>query len=509
MRIANSIKNTKYAVISQIITVILKFICQSVFIKYLGIEYLGVNGLFSNILTILGLAELGIGTAIIYNLYKPLAFDNKNQIQEYMNFYKKVYNFIGIFILITGFALVPFLKYFIKGESNIENIHLLYILYLGNTIFTYFFAYKRSLIIADQKSYLNTLNYLITSIFQVVLQIIFLITTKSFVIYLIIQLVCTFISNVFISLKANKMYPYLKHNKKRLNKSEQKKLWKDIYAVMSQRVGYVLINGTDNLIISTFIGVQMVGMYSNYILVISAIKNTIGQIFNAISASIGNLNALESKDKSYLIYNVLLFSSFWIVGFVSIAYFILINPFITLWIGKEYLLNNYIVLLIVANYFFSDTTGIRIITNNYKDSLGLFWYERYKAYIQAGINILCSVILVNKIGFIGVLLGTFISTIATCFWFEPYVLFKYGFHKPLRLYFFKFLKYFFCICSVGVITYMICFFSTLFIKNIWIIFILKILIAFIVPNFLLVCIFYNSYEFKYLFNIFKSYFKKI
>lgn len=223
MRSVNSLKNTSYAMLTQILSLIFKFIIQTIFIKTLGAEYLGVNGLFTNVLQMLSLAELGIGSAITYNLYKPLANNNEKEIKAYMNFYKKAYNFIGLFILIIGLCITPFLKFFIKNQSQVDNLNLIYLLFLLNTVLSYFFAYKRSIIIADQKSFLDSQNLLIKTIIQTILQVLILIFTKNYILFLVIQIACTFFSNIFISRKANKLYPYLIKNTECLTKKTKKK----------------------------------------------------------------------------------------------------------------------------------------------------------------------------------------------------------------------------------------------------------------------------------------------
>lgn len=498
MRSVNSLKNTSYAMLTQILSLIFKFIIQTIFIKTLGAEYLGVNGLFTNVLQMLSLAELGIGSAITYNLYKPLANNNEKEIKAYMNFYKKAYNFIGLFILIIGLCITPFLKFFIKNQSQVDNLNLIYLLFLLNTVLSYFFAYKRSIIIADQKSFLDSQNLLIKTIIQTILQVLILIFTKNYILFLVIQIACTFFSNIFISRKANKLYPYLIKNTECLTKKQKRKIYKDVYAMTAHRVGGVVVDGTDNLLISAFVSLSSVGIYSNYVLIKSSIDQLLSQLFTAITASVGNLNAVSTSDKSYKVYQSIFFLNVWIYGFCSIVFLVCINQFITLWIGKEYLLAEGIVLLITINFFL---IGIRKSTVMFKDTQGLFWNDRYKPYAEAIVNLIASIVFLKIFGFIGVLLGTLVSTITTCFWIEPYVLYKYSFKKPLSNYFKKFLIYTVIIVIIGFFIYHIC--NVITITGILGL-VIKLLLCAVIFNGMYLLIFFKSPQFKYLLAVFNQ-----
>lgn len=495
MRSEKSFKNTIYAMISQIVSLILKFCIQTIFIRTLGAEYLGINGLFTNILQMLSLAELGIGSAITYNLYKPLAKNKIKEIQAYMNFYKKAYNFIGLFILIVGICITPFLNIFIKNPPQTNNLILIYWLFLLNTGLSYFFAYKRSIIIANQESNIDTKNLLIKLIIQSILQIFILITTKNYILFLIIQIICTVMSNIMISKKADKMYPYLINNQEKLSKRQQKKIFKDVYAMTAHKVGGVVVEGTDNILISAFVSIESVGIYSNYVLIKSSIDQMLSQLFNALTASVGNLNAVSNPKKSYEVYQSIFFLNYWIYGFCTITFFICVNQFIILWVGQEYLLSNNIVILIAINFFLS---GIRKSTVMFKDTQGLFWNDRYKPYAEAIINLVASIILLKIFGFIGVLLGTLVSTVTTCLWIEPYILYKYGFQVSVRKYFKKFLIYIIITIIIG--------FGLYYVSNIipfggLLGLLVKLLLCFIVINGIYFLLFFKTKEFKYLFSI--------
>ena len=306
-RTKNTIRNVKTGAIVQMINKIMAFVVRTVFIKMLNTEYLGVNGLFTNVLTILSFAELGIGTAIIFNMYKPVAENDKEKIKSLMKLYKKSYNMIGIIVFILGLCVIPFMNIIIKDVPNIkENLIVIYLLFLFNTASSYFFTYKKSIIYAHQKQCIidniDSIFYLTKSI----LEIIFLMLTKNFIVYLIIQILGTFIENIIIAIKADKMYPYLKEKDvKQLSKSESKNIFENVKSLVIYKFGGVIMNGTDNILISSLVNVSTVGLSSNYTLIINSIKAIIVSALNGVTASVGNLNAVgKPKQKEKVFYQI-------------------------------------------------------------------------------------------------------------------------------------------------------------------------------------------------------------
>lgn len=493
MRIKNSMKNIIFGLGGQIFTTLLSFISRTIFIYVLGGEYLGVNGLFSNILSMLSLAELGVGSAIIYNMYKPLAEKNKEQLKSLMKLYKNAYTLIGITIALIGLAITPFLNFIIKDKPDIPYLTVIYLLFLLNSVVSYFFIYKSSLIIADQKNYIVTIQRQKFMLIQTILQIIILLTTKNYIIYLLIQIICSFLLNLSLSKRADKIYPFLKErNVRSLNKNNKNEIFKHVAAMMSHKVGGVVVNGTDNILISSFIGVFWVGLYSNYVMITQIINKFLGEIFNALTASIGNLNAENNREKSFNIYKKILFINFWLYGLSTICLLILFNPFIKLWIGEKFLLDQSVVLIIVLNFYLM---GMRQTTMTFNTTLGLFWNDRYKPWAEAIINIIVSIFLMKKIGAIGVLLGTTVSTITTSFWVDPYILFKYGFKRKLAIYFKDYARYSIITLMAGIISY----YSVGLIEgNNLVSLLLKGLIVVLIINsvFFLCC--FKSDEFKYI-----------
>ncbi len=498
-RIDSSIKNIISGLIGQVIIIVLGFINRSVFIHFLSIEYLGINGVFSNLLTMLSLAELGVGSSIIYSLYKPLANNDEKMLQSLMQVYSKAYKAIALVIAIIGVILIPYLPNIIKTDIAINNINTIYILYLANTVISYLYSYKRSIISADQKEYINSNYKYKFNILKSILQMIFLYFTRDFIIYLLIQILCTFIENICISIKANKLYPFLKYkNSRKLPKDISKELITNIKATMIYKVSGALLDGTDNIIISSIVGISWVGLLANYNILISSIKTVVDIVMNSMKASLGNLIAKDSIDRQEYIFYVLMMISFWIYGLCSICLYVLLNPFIELWLGKEFILDKTIVLILVANFYI---VGMQSTVWMYRSTMGLFKYGKWRPVISAILNIIISIFLAKKIGLAGVLLGTTISRIITNVWYDPVVIFKYGFKKKPYKYYYIYNKYLIITICLALITLKI---TSKFKILTYSSFIAIILMCILIPNILLIVLLFRKEEFKYIYNIIKS-----
>ncbi|MBQ1547134.1 MAG: lipopolysaccharide biosynthesis protein [Lachnospiraceae bacterium] len=492
MRTKNSFINFLANEGSIIVNIILSFITRTVFIYTLGKAYLGVNGLFANVLSVLSLAELGIGTAMIYHMYAPVANNDFVLQRKLMNLYRRLYKIVAAVVAVLGLILVPFLPYLIKEKdaAGIENLTLIYILYLFNTVASYFFSYKRSIINAHQKMYVVTIIDTICTSIQFIVQIVILLVFKNFILYLCIQIAAAILSNVFVSIRADKMYPFLKENKKDLPDEPLKKdIYKNIGAMSLHRFGDIFVNNTDNLIMSAFVGIIIEGVYSNYLLIQTSVYTALNSVFLAVTASVGDLSVKEDKEKLYDVYKMLYFLCFWLFSFSSVCFITLYNPFISFWTQKpDYTFEMPIVLLIVINFYFA---GMRRVTLTFRDVLGLYWYDRYKPIFEAVINLVASLILVQKIGISGIFLGTLISTLTTCFWIEPLVTYKYGFKRNVGEYFGRFALYTAFTVAVGGLTY---FLATRFEPGGLLEVAIKLLICIIVYNTILIAVFCRTNE---------------
>lgn len=498
-RSSKSIKNISVTMIEQILYNIFSFICRTVFIYTLGKEYLGFNGLFSDILSLLSLAELGIGTAILYSMYKPTAENNFKKISALLQYYKKLYLKIGCIIFALGICLIPFLNFFISGISYTKELIVIYILYLTNTACSYFYIYKKSILITQQKNYITSLIYTITIVTQNILQIIALIIFKNYIIYLIIQILCTLINNISISKYVDKKFPLLKEYKNEKLDDETKKILKNnIMSMFANKISSVVVTSTDNILISKFVSTITLGLYSNYTIFVSMLRNIVTKLFEAISGSIGNLAATENEHKTYSAYKNIWFGNYWLISFCIVMLFSFINPFITLWIGKEYVLAIDVVFMICLNLF------LRLLRNPsifFCDSFGLFPELKKKSIVEALSNIVFSLAFLElfNLGIFGVLLGTFASNLITNFWYEPYILYTKKFKKRLYLYYKMFFSKIGITFIIGLVIYHLI--NNVFIIKNWLLFFTEIGIFAIIFNVYFYIIYRKTEEFNYYKNI--------
>ena len=499
-RTENSIINSAMSIVTQVLTVVLNFAVKTVFIKMLNDEYLGVNGLFTNIITMLSLADLGIGIAIPYSLYKPLAKKDEHKINVLMNFYKKVYTIIGIAVLLIGLSLTPFLGLIIKDiPKNVPHLSLIYILFVIHSASSYFFVYKKFLIDSDQKGYITSRIIFTFSTLLSIIQIILLVTTKNYILFLLSSIILVIIQNIYISSKANKLYPFIKNKTdEKLEKEDMEGIKKNVSSLFIYKVGTVIMNGTDNIIISKFIGLIIVGFYSNYVLIINSITTVLNQIFNAITSSIGNLVVTTNKKRSKEVYDNLNFANFWLYALFGVCIIVLINPFINIWIGKKYVMGFSIVFLLVLNFY---VLGMQSVTNSFRNAYGLFWIAKYRPIIMVIINIVISVVLVQFIGIEGVLIGTLISRLLTTAWLDPYIVHKYGFEISPKSYYVDYLKYLVIFTAISIILNY--FVSMIAINNIFILILIAILVV-ISVNVILVLLFFKTSEFNYFYDKIKK-----
>lgn len=431
-------KNLRYSGINYIVINLLKFIIRIVFIKNLSIEYLGLNGLFGNILAILSLAELGIGPAIVYSLYRPLAYGDRSTVKAIMRLFKKVYVAIGGVILFLGLLVYPWLDSFIKDGQTLPDVHYFYLVFLFNTVVSYLWSYKRSLLIADQKQYIVNIYQTIVQIIVAVLQIIFLFAFESYWFFILFMLLGTVLENFSIANKANKEYPYLKEQADELDIEIKQQIVKNTKAMVCHKIGGMIVFCSANLILSKFVGLYAVGLYSNYYMVIGAINSFASKFYEAITASVGNLMVIEEKGKKVKAFKFIEFITALQAAICFCGLYVLLNPFVKLWVGGMYLFNENIVNSIISLFYLMFMRNAVLM---FRDATGLYWNDRYKPVAEAIINLTASVYLTIHHGVIGVVLGGIISTLLTCFWIEPYILFNNGIEVKLKDYFIDYFKF--------------------------------------------------------------------
>lgn len=503
---------TEYSVINMftgavgyVINTVTGFICRVIFVRTLGAEYLGVGGLFTNVLSVLSLAELGISSAIIYALYKPIAENDEEKIASIMQFYRKAYAVIGTAVGIIGLLLLPFLKFIIHNPVDIkENIYLLYLLYLLNTVTSYFFSYRASLFTAMQRQYIvSAYNYAAT-IIQSILQIIFLLVTHQYIAYLLIRIISVIAYNVFVSRKAVKDYPYIKNKDAvPLSKPEKKSLFINIKALAIGKVSGVLVNSTDNIAITYFKGLSSVGFASNYTVLSSMVGSLIGLVFNALPGSIGNLNATSTKEQSFEFFKALNLLNFWLFGWGAIGIAFVSTDLVKLLYGESYAMPLYIPLIIAINSF---TIGMLQACYTYRSTLGLFRYGQYMGFFTGIFNLALDVILGRQFGVFGIYLATLIARMMTNLWYEPYAVFKFGFEKSPLIFWKRYMKFLVVLLTAGGLSYLICSFCNFALTaNV----LIKFIVCTVLPNLVFILIFRKTSEFKYLSSIVKRLLNKI
>lgn len=500
MRTRNSIINIAIGLISQVVIVLLGFLSRKVFIDNLGVEYLGINGLLTNVLSMLSLVEWGVGSTMLFSLYKPLAQNDTFKIAGLMQVYKKIYRYLAILVFLMSMALYPFLDIFIKDVDSVPYIGIVYGIFVMQNLLSYLFTYKFSLINADQKGYIlngiNTMFYILMT----GIKIFILMRYQNYILFLSIDLIMILIRNLISSTIVDKRYSFLKEIKNcDLDSESRADLITRFKSVMFHKIGAYCVFGTDNLLISALVSVKAVGLYSNYTMIIQQLDALIQPIFTGINASVGNMIAVESKDKSYSVFRVMFLINFWIYSIATIFLYNLMQPFIEWWLGSGLTIGGITFNIIILNFFIN---GMRVSINITKTTAGLVNEDKYVPLIEAGINLVISVLLASRFGLAGIFLGTTISTLTTAFWNQPRLVYKYIFNKPIKEYFTTYIKYSGIMVVAFIISRYLC--NAIEVKAIFLTLILKGLICLIIPGIIYAVCFYRCAESQYIFNIVKK-----
>lgn len=473
-RVANASKNI-FATLSNRITIfILTFINRTFFIKYIGVEYLGIDGLFSNILNLLSMADLGLGIAMSYTYYKPLAENDTRKVAALVTFYRKVYNTIAISVAIVGLSLIPFLKYIINLDREVPHLYFCYIIALSNTVLSYLRVYKTTVITANQQAYRFTKYNVAISVIRSLIQLFIIVVPRSFIGYILCNAVITYFSNFYLSYLSEKFYPYIK-NREKLDKKEAKAILINIKAVFVYRVSNVLLGGIDNIVISVLIGTVAVGYYSNYFMLAYWIDMFVVLIMNAITPSIGNVIVKGSSEEKYKVFSSLQMICNWLYALMAVAIFNLIDQFITLWIGDKFLLDMWIVGAITINIY---VTGISKPLWTYRDATGLYEKTKFVMPIAAVLNLVLSFLFGKIWGLAGIIIATPIAKLVYLI-YEPLLLFKIYFNRSAVKYFYSCIFNFILVLLLSISIWTIFKYINV---NIFVSMILKIVIIFLSTN---------------------------
>lgn len=419
-RTTNSLRNAGTALSGQLISNLLRFLVRTVFMRTLGMEYLGISGLYANVITILSISELGFGTAVTFSLYEPLARDDRETVRALMGFFRNAYRLIALAVLVLGLALIPVLPKLMTGVTDKVNIYHYYLLYLAQSVVSYlFFSYKSVLLTADQKKYTVDAIAYGCQVATALLQMAALIFLRSFLAYTVLFIVSSIAQNIITSLVVDRRYPYLRQKAPKLPREQKKDVVRKVYAMFLNKVSTAVGTSTDNLIISSFVSVLAVGLYSNYEMVVQPIQKILKGIFQGSTSSIGNLYAAGERDWCAFLFRALNMLNNCLIIFCGTCFLTLFQPFVTLWAGKDYLLPYTVVITIVLNFA---TNYLQNVVQVFREGCGSFVRGKYRPVATAALNLVVSLALVKPLGIAGVFWGSIISRVVTTWWFDAWVL---------------------------------------------------------------------------------------
>lgn len=491
-RVKNTKRNILWGLFNQFIVLIFPFIVRTIIIKKLGVEYLGLNGLFGSMLQILNLAELGFGNALVYQMYKPIVEDDKETINALMRLYREIYRIIGLFIGGIGMVILPFLPKFIKGGAPVGiNIYILYLIYLVNTVLSYWmFAYKTSLLNAFQRTDVISNISTVTKVLLYLLQIIVLLIWENYYVFLLLMPVCTIINNVLSALIVKRLFPEYKCEGN-INKERIRQIFENVKGLALYKICQATRNTFDSIFISAYLGLAMTAIYTNYYYVTSSITTVISVISSSILAGVGNSIAAETKNKNYKDFKRFNFLYMWIGGWSTICLLCLIQPFMKMWVGQEMMFDYKIVILLCAYFYILKMGDIKAV---YSDAAGLWWENRFRTLLESASNFLLNYLLVRNWGIYGIIIATIITLLVFGFGFGSNVVFKYYFkNNELKSFFVQHFKYALVTGIVAVVTLTVC--RSVKVDGVLEI-IIRGLICCIIPNVLYGVFFCATEEFK-------------
>ena len=503
-RTKNAQRNVFFGVILKVYQILIPFIMRTIMIYQMGIEYAGLNNLFVSIFQVLNLAELGVGAALTCSMYRPIAQDNTGEICALLKLYRKCFGCIGAVVLALGLVCMPFLPYLVSGQipKNL-NLYVLYGLYLGNTVLSYWlFSYKKSLIYAHQRNDVNSKIMILTQTVQYILQIAALIVLHNYYLYLVAAILSQIMNNLISARTVNKMFPKYRPEGS-LSKDVIHEVVKKVQGLVTNKIGGVILRSADSIVISSFLGLTVLAVYQNYYFILTAVIGILAIVYEACVAGIGNSLVTENEEKNYGDFKTLTFISCWVTSICCSCFLVLYQPFITAWVGKQYLMEFPLVICMVIYFFIYE---IDSLISTFKDAAGIWYTDRYRPLITALVNLGLNIIMVRFCGLYGVLLSTVISMLLVGIPWLLHNVFSSLFPEEsiwkYILYIFKFTIL--CALSSGISAFL----TNLISKTTFISFLIKGFVAVIIPNIVLVPFFMNSSEFKRAIGLVKHYFCK-
>lgn len=491
-RTKNAAKNIVFGTMIKIVNMVIPFVFRTVMLHYLGVEYLGLNGLFKSILSFLNLAELGVGSAMVFSMYRPIAEDDTEKICALLRLYRYFYRIIGLFIAVVGIALTPFLRKLISGDIPADmNLYILYYMNLGCTVVTYWlFAYKRSLLDAHQRTDVASKVCLFVQPVEYALKLVAVIVFRNYYLFLSVQLVSQIAINLVVALRVTKMYPdYTPRNQ--LPKETVKDIMQRVRDLFTSKFSGTIFNSADTIVISAFMGLTALAIYQNYYFIITSLKTFLEVILGAVIAGVGNSLVMESKSKNYRDLKKFTMLFGWVMGVSSAMLLCMYQPFMQVWMGEENLLTfNYVICFVIYYY----TMGMNRIINMFKDAAGIWHRDRFRPLVAALVNLGLNLATVKWLGLYGVLLSSVISIVVVQIPWLFHNLFSEVFpRKDMKQYAFLF-------CGLAVIATLSCvgswFFCSMLHKGVWPTLICNAAIGFVLPNVLFFAVYGRNRLFR-------------
>ena len=454
-RTQNARRNIITSVINMLVIMLTNFIMRTVLIHYLGEVYLGLDSLFVSILQILSLSELGISSAMVYSMYKPLAENDTPAVCALLKLYRTVYRWIALIMTVLGLAVTPFLPLIVKKDlPEGMNLYVLFFINLANTVLSYaLFAYRSSLFTADQKYSVNNNIYSIFKIGGTALQVLAIILFKNYYMYSIILPLTTILKNLALYIISNKMYPQYKCEGT-VPKEEINNIKKRCAGMFLHKLSFVFRNSLDSIVLSAFLGLALLGKYNTYYYIINAISGIMILVSNSVTASVGNSMVVESKAKNYADFRKLQLLYMGLTSWLTVCLVACTQPFIKLWVGEKMMFTDGI-MFVFCIYFFS--IHFSRVCHVYRDAAGLWWQDRFRPIVETVVNLVLNILLVKYLGVTGVMFSTIFCIVGIEGTWGTRILFKYYFsEEKMSVYMLKLLWSWLLTAGSGAIVYFIC-----------------------------------------------------
>ena len=418
-RTTRSAQTAAVAVTAQLLLTVLSFATRSVFVAQLGAELLGVNALLTSVLAILMLADLGINGALMFSLYAPLSAGDTSKVASIVQFAKSLYKIVAVVVGAVGLLLMPFLDKLVTLDSDVEHLHVYYLILLVNAVVGYLMVHRTVLLNADQKMHLVMTYAFVFNVARSVCQIVILLVFQSFLGFLVVQVVCSVLNNGFVFWRAGRLYPFLRQAPTPLSREDRRTVTASVRATLVYRVGGVVLNNTDPILISLLVGTVSLGYYSNYMLIIGSIAMLAEIAFTSFGPSVGNLVASGDRERGRRVFEELNLLAVCVYGGISVGLLVTMNEFIELWIGDAFVLSQGVVVAAVVNFYI---VGVMAPVWAFRGATGMFRETQYVFVVTALLNLVLSTILGTAFGIEGILVATVVARLTTSLWYEPWVL---------------------------------------------------------------------------------------